>query len=41
MEERMIHEALNRTGGNRTEAATLLGLSRRTLQRRLREIGLT
>lgn len=41
MEERMIHEALNRTGGNRTEAATLLGLSRRTLQRRLREMGLT
>jgi len=41
MEERMIHEALSRTSGNRTEAATLLGLSRRTLQRRLREMGLT
>jgi DNA-binding NtrC family response regulator len=41
MEERMIHEALARTAGNRTEAATLLGLSRRTLQRRLREMGLT
>ncbi len=41
MEERMIHEALSRTAGNRTEAATLLGLSRRTLQRRLREMGLT
>jgi len=41
MEERMIHAALGRTGGNRTEAAELLGLSRRTLQRRLREMGLS
>jgi DNA-binding NtrC family response regulator len=41
MEERMIHAALARTGGNRTEAAVLLGLSRRTLQRRLREMGLS
>ncbi|MEM7012921.1 MAG: sigma-54 dependent transcriptional regulator [Verrucomicrobiota bacterium] len=41
MEERFIHLALERTKDNRTEAAKLLGLSRRTLQRRLREMGLT
>ncbi len=40
MEERFIHMALDRTNGNRTEAAELLGLSRRTLQRRLKEMGL-
>ena len=31
--------ALQRTGDNRTEAAELLGLSRRTLQRKLQEMG--
>jgi len=40
MEERYIRLALDRTGGNRTEAATLLGISRRTMQRKLKEMGL-
>lgn len=40
MEEQFIRLALDRTNGNRTEAAELLGLSRRTLQRRLKEMGL-
>jgi len=39
MESAMINAALQRTGDNRTEAAELLGLSRRTLQRKLREMG--
>jgi DNA-binding NtrC family response regulator len=39
MEHAMINAALLRTGDNRTEAAELLGLSRRTLQRKLRELG--
>jgi DNA-binding NtrC family response regulator len=38
MERAFIHEALARTGNNRTEAAVLLGLSRRTLQRKLKEM---
>lgn len=40
MEERMIQLALQRTGDNRTEAAQLLGISRRTMQRKLKEMGL-
>lgn len=40
MEERLIRIALERTQGNRTEAAALLGISRRTLQRKLSEMGL-
>lgn len=40
MEERMIRLALERTGDNRTEAARLLGISRRTMQRKLKEMGL-
>jgi DNA-binding NtrC family response regulator len=36
-EQRLIDEALAETGGNRTEAAKLLGISRRTLQRKLKE----
>ncbi len=36
-EHRMILRALDETGGNVTKAATALGLSRRTLHRRLRE----
>ncbi|MEM7385019.1 MAG: sigma 54-interacting transcriptional regulator, partial [Verrucomicrobiota bacterium] len=37
MERRLITRALERTGENRTEAAKLLGISRRTLQRKLKE----
>ncbi len=40
MEERLIHLALEKTGDNRTEAARLLGISRRTMQRKLKEMGL-
>ncbi len=40
MEEKMIRLALERTGENRTEAARLLGISRRTMQRKLKEMGL-
>lgn len=39
MERRMITLALDRTRNNRTEAAKLLGISRRTLQRKLKEMG--
>ncbi len=38
MEERLIQLALARTGDHRTEAAKLLGISRRTLQRKLKEM---
>ena len=40
MEERMIRRALELTGDNRTEAAKHLGISRRTLQRKLSDLGL-
>tara|TARA_R110002096_G_scaffold40688_26_gene110422 strand:- start:2987 stop:4390 length:1404 start_codon:yes stop_codon:yes gene_type:complete len=40
VEEKLIHLALKRTGNNRTEAAQLLGISRRTMQRKLKEMGL-
>lgn len=36
-EDRLIRAALAKTGQNRTEAARLLGISRRTLQRKLKE----
>jgi len=39
-EVRRIRDALARTGGNRDRAAKLLGLSRVTLWRRLRDLGL-
>jgi two-component system, NtrC family, response regulator AtoC len=39
MERLLIRRALQKTGQNRTEAATLLGISRRTLQRKLAELG--
>ena len=38
MEKLFIREALERTNHNRTEAAVLLGLSRRTMQRKLKEM---
>jgi sigma-54 specific flagellar transcriptional regulator A len=37
LERRMIHEALTRAQGNRTEAAALLGLNRTTLVEKLRK----
>jgi len=40
MEERLIRLALDRTGDHRTDAAKLLGISRRTMQRKLKEMGL-
>ncbi len=40
LEIEAIREALSRTGDNRTEAAKVLGISRRTLQRKLKELGL-
>lgn len=40
MEIRFILEALQRTRQNRSEAAKLLGISRRTLQRKLKELQL-
>jgi two-component system response regulator AtoC len=39
-EVRLIMRALEETGGNRTEAAKKLGISRRTLHRRLKELQL-
>jgi DNA-binding NtrC family response regulator len=40
LERRRIVDALERTAGNQTEAARVLGVSRRTLVRRLEEYGL-
>ena len=39
-EVQRIHDALARTGGSRERAAKLLGLSRVTLCRRMRELGI-
>ena len=39
-EKQMIIEALEKTGRNRTKAAELLGISRRTLQNKIKEYGL-
>jgi len=41
MEEQMIIKALERTGGHRTMAAEQLGISRRTLSRKLKEYNIT
>ncbi len=38
VESELIRQALEKTDANRTEAARLLGISRRTLQRKLKEI---
>jgi len=40
MEEQMIIRALEQTGGHRSHAAEQLGISRRTLSRKLREYGI-
>ncbi len=39
LEQRAIHQALTKAAGNRTAAAEMLGISRRTLQRKLKETG--
>ncbi len=41
MEHEMILQALNNTNGNRTQAAAILGISRRTLHRKLNKLGFT
>ena len=40
LETNTIRSALSSAGGNRTHAADLLGVSRRTLQRKLKELGM-
>jgi transcriptional regulator with PAS, ATPase and Fis domain len=40
LEANAIRSALAQTGDNRTHAAKLLGISRRTLQRKIKEVGL-
>ena len=40
LEANAIRAAISKSNGNRTHAAELLGVSRRTLQRKLKELGL-
>jgi two-component system, NtrC family, response regulator AtoC len=40
-ERNLIFRALEQSGGNRTRAAQILGISRRTLHRRLKELNIT
>jgi DNA-binding NtrC family response regulator len=39
-ERRALRNALEQAGGNRTEAARILGVSRRTLYTKLKELGI-
>ena len=39
-EGELVRQALDRTGGNRTKAAALLGLNRTTLVEKLKKLGL-
>ena len=39
IEDRLIHEALERSGGNKNQAAKILGLNRTTLVEKLRKKG--
>ena len=41
MEKEMILQALEKSKGNRTQAAERLGMSRRTLHRKLNRLGMT
>ena len=40
-EERQIREALRAAGGNRTKAAKMLGISRATIFRKIKQYGLS
>jgi DNA-binding NtrC family response regulator len=40
MEKELIIKTLAETGGNRTRAAEVLGINRRTLQNKLKEYGI-
>jgi DNA-binding NtrC family response regulator len=40
LERRLLETTLNNTGGNRTRAAELLGVSLRTIRNKIREYGL-
>jgi two-component system response regulator HydG len=40
MEQEAIRQTLTLAGGNRTRAAEMLGISRRTLQRKIKELGI-
>jgi DNA-binding NtrC family response regulator len=40
MEQEAIRQTLTLSGGNRTRAAEMLGISRRTLQRKIKELGI-
>jgi DNA-binding protein Fis len=40
MEKQLLEKTLNATGGNRTRAAEILGVSLRTVRNKIREFGL-
>jgi DNA-binding NtrC family response regulator len=41
IERQAIVQALDKTGGNRSKAAQLLGIGLRTLQKKLKDYGMT